>query len=124
MLTPNEVQAPVIRDIVENAEDGAILACGVGAGKSLAGVEVARLRDAKRVLITAPTATLDGWYATVFWQTGERLRPVGNKAFSFKVALDHDKREERTLIKVSKAEAQANLAALQEAHSRPPGCRL
>ena len=113
MLTPNEFQAPVINDIVQTARDGAILAWGVGVGKSLAGVEVARLRRSERVLITAPTATLDGWYATVFWQTRQRLRPVGNKAFSFRAALDHNDRKNRTLVKVTKAEAQANLAALE-----------
>lgn len=113
MLTPNEVQAPVIAEFSASGEPGGILAWGTGQGKSLGGTEIARLRGAKRVLIVGPSATLDGWYQTIKWQAGLELRPVGAQAWRIKYAPDHERREVRVGVTISAKESKANLEAVQ-----------
>lgn len=112
-LNPSEIQAPIIQEFGGSTEAGGILAWGVGAGKSLAGTEIARLRGARRVLIVGPSATLDGWYSTVFWQTGQTLQPVGSTAFRIAFTPDPEKRDERVPLVVTAKEAKQSLVSVQ-----------
>lgn len=86
---------------------------GTGQGKSLLGTEVARLRGAKRVLIVAPSATFDGWYNTVMWQTGQKLRRCANNSMKFDHTPDPADREHTVSVTLSAAECKANLEAVK-----------
>lgn len=112
-LTPNPNQEKWIRAFVESDAKGGILGLGTGVGKTLVGTEIARLRNAKRVLILAPQSTFDSWASTVFWQTGRKLKRAANNAFAFDFTPDPSKRDETVHVQLPAKVCQANLAAVQ-----------
>lgn len=113
MLTPHDSQQTWIDLFVSADTQGGILGLGTGVGKTLVGTEIARLRDAKRVLIMAPQSTFDSWASTIYWQTGRKLKRCANNAFSFMFTPDHTKRHEMTEVKLPAKVCQANLQAAQ-----------
>lgn len=112
-LTPKPTQAEWINQFVNSDAQGGILGLGTGVGKTLVGVEIARLREAKRVLIMAPQSTFDSWASTVFWQTGRKLKRAGNNAYTFDYIPDPNKRDETVEVKLTAKMCQANLAKVQ-----------
>lgn len=112
-LTPNPQQRGWIDLFVESDAKGGILGLGTGVGKTVVSTEIARLRNAKRVLIMAPQSTFDSWASTVYWQTGRKLKRCANNAFSFMFTPDPSKRHEYFEVKLPAKMCQANLEAAQ-----------
>lgn len=113
MLTATPAQAKWIEEFVNADTNGGILGLGVGSGKTFVGTEIARLRGARRVLILAPEATIDGWISTVYWQTGRKLRRCANNSLTFDFTPDPSDRDAVEEVKLTAAECKANLAACQ-----------
>lgn len=112
-LTATPQQAEWIEKFVESSERGGILGLGMGTGKTLVGTEIARLRNAERVLILAPEATIDGWMSTVFWQTGRRLKRAANNGITFAFTPDPNERTKIEHVKLSVAHCKKNLEDVQ-----------
>lgn len=112
-LTPNPQQRKWIDEFVQSDANGGILGLGTGVGKTVVSTEIARLRNAKRVLIMAPQSTFDSWASTVYWQTGRKLKRCANNAFSFMFTPDPSKRDESVEVKLPAKVCQANLEAAQ-----------
>lgn len=112
-LTAKPEQAEWIDQFVNTDAKGGILGLGTGVGKTFVNVEIAKLRGAKRVLIMAPQSTFDGWYNTVLWQTGIKLRRAANNSFKFDHSPDPADRMNTAEVKMSAAECKANLDAIQ-----------
>lgn len=118
-LTPTPQQKEWIDRFVNSFEGGGILGLGTGVGKTLVGVEIARLRGAKRVLIMAPESTFDGWASTVYWQTGHRLKRCANNSLTFSFLPDPTRRDPNSpdylveQVKLSAQVCKSNLAACQ-----------
>lgn len=112
-LTPHDSQKEWIDLFVEADTKGGILGLGTGVGKTLVGTEIARLRNAKRVLIMAPQSTFDSWASTLYWQTGRKLKRCANNAFSFMFTPDPNKRDEAVEVKLPAKMCAANLQAAQ-----------
>lgn len=112
-LTPKPEQAEWIQKFVDTDANGGILGLGTGVGKTLVGVEIARLRKAERVLILAPQSTFDSWASTVYWQTGKRLKRAANNGLSFDFTPDPTKRHEVQEVRLTAAMCKRNLAAVQ-----------
>lgn len=119
MLTPNANQRKWIDAFAYSAEPGGILGLGTGVGKTLIGVEIARLRNAKRVLIMGPESTFDGWANHVFWQTGRKLKRAANTGLTFTFLPDPNRRDPLTddylaeKVKLSPAMCKSNLEKCQ-----------
>lgn len=118
-LAPTPFQEGVIERFVNANTRGGILGLGTGVGKSLVGVEIAKRRGARRVVIMAPESTFDGWANTVYWQTGIRLRRAANNAMTFTFHADPARRDPASndylaeTVKLSAARCKANLEACQ-----------
>lgn len=112
-LTPNPQQRTWIDLFVESDANGGILGLGTGVGKTVVSTEIARLRNAKRVLIMAPQSTFDSWASTVLWQTGRKLKRCANNALSFMLTPDPAKRDETVEVKLPAKMCSANLRAAQ-----------
>lgn len=113
MLTPHDSQQEWIDLFVEADTKGGILGLGTGVGKTLVSTEIARLRNAKRVLIMAPQSTFDSWASTVYWQTGRKLKRCANNALAFMFTPDPQKRDETFEVKLPAKMCKANLEAAQ-----------
>lgn len=113
MLTPTEKQQEWIDKFVHTDSVGGILGLGTGVGKSLAGVEIIKGRGAKRALIIAPNSTFDGWANHVEWQLGGKLLRCANTASQYTRVPDHTDRMNMETVRITAAEAQANLLACQ-----------
>lgn len=111
IATPD--QAGWIQAFVETDAKGGILGLGTGVGKTFVSTEIARLRNAERVLILAPQSTFDSWASTIFWATGRRLKRCANNALSFDFTPNPDKRDEVEQVKLSAKLCQSNLQKCQ-----------
>jgi len=80
-MIPTPEQEAVIQQIISKGvqSGGALDSSETGTGKTLVGCEVGVRMWAERVLIIAPTSTFDNWEDTLGAQSGQRLRPCGNK---------------------------------------------
>lgn len=123
-LTPTPEQQGWIDKFVNSTTKGGILGLGTGVGKTFVSIEIARLRNAKRVIIMAPESTFDGWASTLYWQTGKRLRRAANNGISFTFHPDPNRRDPKSpdyladTVKLSAATCKKNL---QDAQSGEDG---
>lgn len=108
-LTAKPAQAEWISQFVNTDAAGGILGLGTGVGKTFIGTEIARLRNAKRVLIMGPQSTFDSWYNTVFWQTGQHLRRAANNGLKFNHVPDPEDRSETVKVNLRAADCKAAL---------------
>lgn len=112
-LTPKPKQAEWINLFANSQASGGILGLGTGVGKTLVGVEIAKVRNAERVLIMGPQSTFDSWASTVYWQTGRKLKRCANNAFAFDYIPDPSKRDETVEVKLPAKVCQSNMAKAQ-----------
>lgn len=84
-----EWQANDVTGAVEaiKATGGALLSWGMGSGKTVTGVEIAKRLEAKRVLVIAPLSTRESWDRTAQGQNAPNVQPAHNKNKAGKKAL-------------------------------------
>lgn len=118
-LVAKPEQKAWIDAFVESDARGGILGLGTGVGKTFISVEIARLRNAKRVLIMGPESTFDGWANHVYWMTGRRLKRAANTGISFTFLPDPNRRDPQSEdylaehVKVTAAQCKSNLERCQ-----------
>lgn len=95
-LRPYQVED--VKKVIDGHEGNAVVASGMGTGKTLLGVEVGRQTSAKRVLVVAPLNTFDGWEKTIKSQIPEAevyIHPPGSsktkKALAWWERVAHQK---------------------------------